>query len=120
MDLKNFWNRINNYFLQKKVDKMMLNDETTRKLTENQDKVINGLDGTTAQEISIDNAQSWNPETGHPNGPSDSFAVRRFNWKDGVYNLEYRNGGSKSGTCTEEKASDFVEADSKGRAQRNL
>lgn len=105
---------------KKEIDNVGADIRDEEQVLENGKKAETDVNGMGIQEVAIDNAQSWCPETGHPNGPSDSFAVRSFYWKNGVYDMEYRNGSKKQGVCTGEEAKDFAQAESKGRAQRGL
>ena len=86
-------------------------------------KMQNKLTGPTAKDVSVSDAQSWNPET-HPNGRGSSFLVDSFDY-DGEKNeltVTYRNGFTAvyNGISSKE-ATEFAQADSKGRwAQRHL
>lgn len=102
-----FWNKINK-------------QKNPTNFITNLDKAKQDLNNFSSKEIAIENAQSWEPETGHTNGPEDSFCVKSFHWKDGVFDIVYRNGNERSGTCTDKQAQDFVTSSSKGRAQRTL
>lgn len=119
---KQFWSNINNYFLQKKIDKQMSNGVVNSFIPENVEKVNNNLDQMQSQEISLESPQSWNPET-HPEGIGPSKAISSIHWKDGILDWSYTNNPTKkfSEVVDENTAKEFVSADSKGRwAQANL
>lgn len=77
---------------------------------------------SSSQTVSVQNAQSWNPET-HPDGRGDSLLVTNIDYdKDDGLEVEYRDGfKAHYDGITPEQAKDFARADSKGRwALKNL
>lgn len=76
-------------------------------------------------DVSIMNAQSWNPQT-HPNGRGPSQLVDVVDYKNtdgsGTLDVTYRDGfTAEYKNISAEQAKDFINSDSKGRwALNNL
>lgn len=107
-----FWNSIINNMRNKKIDRAMAKSDNFAKQSYNSP---NG--SVTPQNVSVQNAQSWNAET-HPNGIGDSQLVNNIDYDANTKNLqvEYRDGfTAEYGNISPAEAKEFSQADSKGR-----
>lgn len=94
-----------------------------KKKDDSKTKMQRLLTGPTVSQLSVANAQSWNPET-HPNGRGSSYLVDEIDYDGESKELvvKYRNGfTAKYEGITSKQALEFSSADSKGRwALKNL
>lgn len=70
---------------------------------------------SSSQTVSVQNAQSWNPET-HPDGRGDSLYIENIDYENGVMDVKFRNGfEAEYKDISPEEAKNFAQSDSKGR-----
>lgn len=107
-----FWDTIRNKMIQRKIDKSEKTDSNFRNARYNSPQ-----GSVTPQNVSVQNAQSWNAET-HPEGRGDSQLVNNIDYDANTKNLEveYRDGfKAQYGNISPAEAKEFSQADSKGR-----